>query len=602
MPTGPSSPIVITGLTNGVTYRARVRARNESGWGAWSPYSSPFTPTAQGGGGGEWAAIFYDDFERTVHTNASFLADKPGGGDWSQCHANSTYEGTAEDRNEIVQDASGKRYVIMRHAYPADQNITDGAARVQLNSSGLMQMGQTYWMGVWVRFPLGGVAASPNGFILPASWFVGPMQIFGGPYWQSPPFAYSMTTDGRLRIDIHDQMGGNLTHPWTDTVPIVDGEWHYLKLRYTTGTIQSGTPNPALSPNDPAMNVVMNQGSWSFWLDGALKVDNYSSYTFPAWTANEQDTLEMILAQYRNDTGFENVGVSAMHVGWAGLHATEADCDNALLDNAPTAPATSVFNGSKFSSPPAIAPYAAVVSTGSYSTTDPNVHGVVNVADPTGIARTVLKLTTNEAQASGGSVRIQAESPESIVDVGDTVWHYDEVYLPAGFPLLSSWQTLFSMYGDGLSGSGVLSLAMNEMSGANYITWVDVITTFTPIWRVPATTGVWHRVAFKSFIDAAGWHEIYYAQGHDTPLALQTFNAPEPNNYDGLTRRVNFDNRMGRTTTGPGYDMRINHYHDDAQANFVAAGITSVYHANHKVFDGAAALPEIDPYFTGVLE
>lgn len=42
--TGPTSPIVVTGLTNGVEYVARVRYATDAGDGEWSADSDPFTP------------------------------------------------------------------------------------------------------------------------------------------------------------------------------------------------------------------------------------------------------------------------------------------------------------------------------------------------------------------------------------------------------------------------------------------------------------------------------------------------------------------------------------------------------------------------------
>ena len=44
--TGPGSPLTITGLTNGQSYRVRVRARNSAGWGPYSAYSNPASPVA----------------------------------------------------------------------------------------------------------------------------------------------------------------------------------------------------------------------------------------------------------------------------------------------------------------------------------------------------------------------------------------------------------------------------------------------------------------------------------------------------------------------------------------------------------------------------
>lgn len=42
--TGPSSPLTVTGLTNGQQYRVKVRARNSAGWGPYSALSDIVTP------------------------------------------------------------------------------------------------------------------------------------------------------------------------------------------------------------------------------------------------------------------------------------------------------------------------------------------------------------------------------------------------------------------------------------------------------------------------------------------------------------------------------------------------------------------------------
>jgi hypothetical protein len=62
--TGPASPITVTGLTNGETYRSRVYARGPGGVSAPSSWSSPFTPSSTSGG-----------FVRPYLTSADWLWD-----------------------------------------------------------------------------------------------------------------------------------------------------------------------------------------------------------------------------------------------------------------------------------------------------------------------------------------------------------------------------------------------------------------------------------------------------------------------------------------------------------------------------------------------
>jgi hypothetical protein len=253
-----------------------------------------------------------------------------------------------------------------------------------------------------------------------------------------------------------------------------------------------------------------------------------------------------------------------------------------------------LFDGSSFRGS-SVAPYARIYSTGPFSTTNPRRHGIVAVRDPTGLPRTVLKLTTDDSQSRGGIVRVQAESHADIARKGDTIWILNEFYNP-GIPPVTSWLTLGSLYAGGSTGPGRVSIGVRGDHGRNYLTWTDEGgnsgRTGKPVWRTPFTPGTWQVVARKIHVSDdpnAGWMEIYHAVlGH--PLRRQRLLGP----WAGRMRRVMAT--VSSRWPGP-FDVRINNYHAAGMPGW--SGVHSVYDADHKVFRGSATLRQIDPFSTG---
>jgi hypothetical protein len=248
---------------------------------------------------------------------------------------------------------------------------------------------------------------------------------------------------------------------------------------------------------------------------------------------------------------------------------------------------------------------------GPYSVTDPAVHGVVMVADPTGLARPVIKTRTDESKGTTGSsdgsanVRISMVGAQ-IFSEGDEIWARNELYIPAGFPLVlpsggsDHWLSFASVYdrSGGWVSTGPMTLQIYSISGANRFHWIlhDGLNA-TPVgvvWTAPATTGVWHVFLrhMKLHSDPAiGFGELWYGQ-RGAPLTVQTLSGVAAGETRHFTRTC-----VAGTSNAISSD--VTNYHADG----MWTGFTDLYHANHKAWRAASIrdVRQVDPYYTGAL-
>lgn len=250
-----------------------------------------------------------------------------------------------------------------------------------------------------------------------------------------------------------------------------------------------------------------------------------------------------------------------------------------------------------------------------HSDSDPAVHGVAMVDDPTGLTRSrsansvrhVIKITADERRSYAGRyVRAELQGPP-ILGPGDDRWVIAEIYLPKDTPVLpasSSWWTLLSIYGPpfGSAGPNSIHLARDSTGTGNDLTWP--MPSGAVIWRRPATPGVWHIIARRirfSSDPAQGFSEIWYsrrdAAGKPTrPLTRQKLRAAgdrptQRRYYRTLDPAINWD----------GYSRNhadLKNYH--AAHLWPDRTLTSVFFARHRVYDGTTPVRAIDPYYTGL--
>lgn len=250
-----------------------------------------------------------------------------------------------------------------------------------------------------------------------------------------------------------------------------------------------------------------------------------------------------------------------------------------------------------------------------HSDSDPAVHGVAMVDDPTGLAsstsgndvRRVIKITTDERRSYPGRyVRAELQGPP-LLGPGDYRWVIAEIYLPKDTPTLpasSSWWTLLSIYGPPFASAGPNSIHMaRDPSGrGNDLTWP--LPWGAAIWRRPATLGVWHIIARRikfSSDPGRGFSEIWYSRRNAAgkpirPLTRQTLRAAgeaptKRRYYRTLDPTINWD---GHSRNHP--DLK--NYH--AAELWPDRTLTSVFFARHRVYDGTTPVRRIDPYYTGL--
>ena len=285
----------------------------------------------------------------------------------------------------------------------------------------------------------------------------------------------------------------------------------------------------------------------------------------------------------------------------------------------PAPPATPLWNGDSFTIDPyavyhggegALPPYLWSSASGPYggwfqphSNTNPGVHGVTVVADPTGLARNVIQLNADERRSySETYVRAEIRGPQQL-GPGMDRWVIAEVFVPTDVPTMpttSKWWTVLSIYGPPYRGASQNSFHMqrNAAGTDNDFTWPT--PGGTVLWRTPATKGVWHIIArrIKFSTDAAqGSSEIWYsrrdAAGNPTgPLVQQALSGGVRRRYyKTLDPNINWD---GSTPN----HADLKNYHS---ANmWPGRTYTPLDFARFRIYDGTTPMTEIDPYYTGL--
>ena len=218
-----------------------------------------------------------------------------------------------------------------------------------------------------------------------------------------------------------------------------------------------------------------------------------------------------------------------------------------------------LFDGSRVAGGSDPAPYARLGTTGGDAS-------VATVADPAGLPRDVVRITTDGSAPAGGVVRTQLISPP-LLGAGADVWVLTELYLPPGFPTVSSdgWATLTSVYGPPYGGPGPNSIGLRALRGRNRFTWVDEAGGQEILWQRPAVPGRWWVIARRLRMGAdpaTGSTEIWFAE-HGRPLRRQSVaGAPAGRRRQAtLVPGVNWDTDRASDTFRAANTSRIGLYH-----------------------------------------
>lgn len=253
--------------------------------------------------------------------------------------------------------------------------------------------------------------------------------------------------------------------------------------------------------------------------------------------------------------------------------------------------ATPLHDYSTFDASNGVRPYKEFQTSGKGTTTG-NGHGIKMVDDPAGVrdsagtVRKVIRFRADKNKGSGGVVRSQLATPY-IVFPGQHRWIYYEIFVPSSFPLITGRGAFFStgsVYTGGGSGTGPLTQMVDGgaqgalKDGVNDHAWAGHGS-----YSANLTEGKWYKVARRHLFktDSTGRTEIWAA-----PLG-----EPLVKKIDQSHRTLVGGNNYKAST---GSFLKIGNYHSD-NVNTDYPTYTDVFYANHKVFDGAASVSDIDP-------
>lgn len=143
------------------------------------------------------------------------------------------------------------------------------------------------------------------------------------------------------------------------------------------------------------------------------------------------------------------------------------------------------------------------------------------VADPAGSGQQVMRFTVLNTDVAPctptDNPRAQLISPQDIYQQGHAYWVSYELYLPAGFPTVTSWLGLGEpIYGYPWNGSPSVGFAVDNQAITNdpagEFRWQDNGFETPPwqvLWASPVVTGQWVRVTWHFQVATNGYCELY---------------------------------------------------------------------------------------------
>jgi hypothetical protein len=155
---------------------------------------------------------------------------------------------------------------------------------------------------------------------------------------------------------------------------------------------------------------------------------------------------------------------------------------------------------------------------------------ITEVPNPSG-GGTAIDMTVNDRDVAPitptDNPRAQALS-DSIIEAGDEFWLSTSFYVPPGFPTVTGWMSLVSIYGPPFAGSSPWQI---EVVG-NELQWMRNSTYHWDVpWRTPLARGSWVSVLLHERFATDGWVEMWINGqqvsffNRETKLNMQTMDS-----------------------------------------------------------------------------
>jgi hypothetical protein len=156
---------------------------------------------------------------------------------------------------------------------------------------------------------------------------------------------------------------------------------------------------------------------------------------------------------------------------------------------------------------------------------------ITEVPDPAGSGETVFKMTVRNDDVypltPTENPRAQALSP-ALIEPGDEFWLSTKFMIPEGFPFVSGWMSLVSIYGPPFEGSSPWQVGVYE----HEFRWMREDGRNIP-WHTPLVVGKWQTLLLHERFGTDGFVEMWW---NGEQLTFNQRDDPNPDHLPETTR------------------------------------------------------------------
>jgi hypothetical protein len=158
-------------------------------------------------------------------------------------------------------------------------------------------------------------------------------------------------------------------------------------------------------------------------------------------------------------------------------------------------------------------------------------NAITEVPDPSGGGETVFKMTVRNSDVypltPTENPRAQALSP-AMIEPGDEFWLSTKFMIPEGFPYISGWMSLVSIYGPPFEGSSPWQVGVYE----HEFRWMREDGRNIP-WHTPLVEGKWQTLLLHERFGTDGFVEMWW---NGEQLTFNQRDDPNPDHLPEATR------------------------------------------------------------------